>query len=249
MDLTFKTEVFEGPLELLLSLIEKNRINMYDIPIALLADQYLDAIAGIPADMESLSSFLVMAATLLEIKSKMLLPLPKKQAGEDEPDPRDELVRRLQEYARIKEAARLLKDMAEEGGNALCRAPDAAFFGAIGGRAGEIGVGELLDGLDAERLFAVFLDVLGRRESRTDKVRAGFGSVERDSYTVEEKIALISEMLAKTGRISLRRVFADCRCKLEKIVAFLALLELIRLGNVRLSQKTAFGEIKLETRG
>ena len=250
MELTYKTETFEGPLDLLFTLIEKNRISMYDIPIAMLADQYLEAVAGLPLDMESLSSFVVMASTLLEIKSKMLLPPPQKQIregeGEDDADPRDELIRRLREYARVKEACKLLEGMAEDGARAVYRPPDAELFSLLAESAGSgSDVGEILGTLDAERLYAVFLDILGRRESRTDKIRAGFNSVERDSHTVEEKIALLNDLTAKTGRTSLTRVFRDCRSKLEKVVTFLALLELIRLRSVRIAQKTAFGEITI----
>ncbi|MCL2461447.1 MAG: segregation/condensation protein A [Defluviitaleaceae bacterium] len=245
MELTFKTEAFEGPLDLLLNLIEKNRINLYDIPIALLTDQYLEAIAGLPGDMDSLSSFIVMASTLLEIKSKMLLPLPPKQAGEEEADPRDELVRRLQEYARIKEAAKLLSAMSDGGGKRLYRLPDAGLFAAL--RIPEpSGVGDILDGLDEERLFAAFLDVMNRCEGRTDKVRAGFNSVEKDSYTIDEQIGVIGGMMAKTGKTSLTKVFAGCRCKMEKIVTFLALLELIRQRRVRIMQKSVFEDIVIQ---
>ena len=242
MELTYKTEVFEGPLDLLLSLIEKNRINMYDIPIDLLTDQYLAAIAGLPADMESISSFIVMASTLLEIKSKMLLPLPPKPDEDEACDPREELARRLLEYAAIKEAARLFGGMAEDGGKRLCRPPDAELLDSLRERPGD-GVDDILEGLDAERLYVVFLDILGRREGRTDKIRAGFNSVEKDSFTVEEKISLINDMLAKTGRTSLTRVFTGCRSRIEKVVTFLALLELIRLRHVRITQKSIFEDI------
>ena len=232
---------FEGPLDLLLHLIDKNEINIYDIPIAELTDQYMMYVDN--HNMNSISEFILMAATLLEIKSKMLLPLPQK----DEPsaDPRQELVERLIEYKRFRQAADLLA--ARSGiANRVYRKPDSAFINilklSLEKHSDEI-VNELLSDINLDKLFDVFESVIKRQELRTDKIRCGFDSVKREIFTIDDKISFIKSLLAISKEIIFREIFSESGSRRELVVTFLALLELIKQKEVRFRQEHAFGDI------
>jgi len=243
MDISLKLDTFEGPIELLYHLIEKNEIDIHDIPIAQLADQYIEIIKDFPPDMESLSSFLVMAATLLEIKSKLLLP-PKKKDDEEALDPREELVRRLLEYKKFREISEILKSKGSELGTAVFKEMDKTVSGLFELPPGE--VSEVLDGVSLNSLFDVFIDVLNRKELKVDKIRSSFGSVKRDEFTIEEKINHLKSILKFRKKISFREVFENFSDKGEVIVTFLALLELIKQKEVRIKQTDIFKDIEIE---
>lgn len=243
--INIKTEKFEGPFDLLYHLIEKNEIDIYDIPISTLADQYVNFLKTMPeTDMDSMSEFILMAATLLEIKSKMLLPkVACEDSGEDE-DPRSELVRRLVEYKKYKELTGFFKE--REG------LSDIVFYKNIDRTlpvteifTKPVDLDEILDGVSLDLLYKAFAEVLNRRELKTDKIRSSFKSVQKDLHTVEEKIEYIQGLLKNYESISFEAIFPNTAYKIEKIVTFLALLELIRLKSVKIYQVDLFGEIKI----
>jgi len=243
--LEVKLEAYEGPLDLLLQLIRRHEIDIYDIPISLLTDQYLKEIANVTPDMGELSEFLVMAATLLEIKARMLLPRPKADEDGEVEDPRDALVQKLLAYKQAQAiAVELQKNF------------------PIGERLTNRGDRELLAILTdttrtqfethittTDQLFAIFQEVSQRKENRRDRVRADYGKMQRDRFTVTEKVQHIQHVLSTKGQASLRNLFEDCHSRNEMVVTFLALLELVRRGEITTTQDASFADVILVSRG
>lgn len=233
-----KLDAYEGPLDLLLRLIEKNEIDIYDIPIAQLTDQYLEIINAFAPDMDGISEFLLMAATLLEIKSRMLLPKPP---AEDEPaDPREVLVRQLLEYKRCKTLADQLKSFPGPG-TRLIRGGDPT----LPERLAAYSPAQVMEDFPLEALWRVFADVVKRRELRIDRIRAPYGDMPRERFTVEEKITLIDRYLSVRGSFYLSDLFEACDSREEMLVTFLALLEMIRLGRLHVQQTRVFEDIEV----
>lgn len=225
-----KLERFEGPLDLLLHLISRDEIDIYDIPIAHITRQYLEYIELMRMlDLEVAGEFLVMAATLMRIKAKMLLPVPP-SLEEDEIDPRDELVQRLLEYRQFKEAAGTLKDREEKRRLLYERGhvPDDDEAGPL--PLAPATLFHLLDALNR---------VLARLPARTVL------ELEGEAYDIEEKIAGIHRRVLVAGRLSFETLLAECRSRLEMIVTFLALLELLKLNRLVAVQAATFGDIEL----
>ncbi|MDR1209818.1 MAG: segregation/condensation protein A [Clostridiales bacterium] len=239
-----KLEAFEGPFELLLRLIDVNEINIYDIPIAELTDQYLAYVADLPADMDSMSEFALMAATLIEIKSKTLLPKPPKGEDEDESDPRAELVARLIEYKRYRLAAEAFSESRERASLLFYRGAEGLVFVSA-----PPDLSEVLGGVSPGSLYRAFEDVLARRASREDTIRAGFGEVARDAFSVAEKAAEITAALSRYGEAEFDALFPRSASRGEIIATFLALLELIKARRVTVRQEAAFGAITIAARG
>jgi segregation and condensation protein A len=232
-----KLETYEGPLHLLLRLIERAEINIHDIPIAELTEQYLEAIKDLPADMENISDFIVMAATLLEIKSRMLLPKPP-QPETDEDDPRDALVRRLLEVKHCRDIAAELQRFPAPG-QRLVRAGEA---GLVSRYAVPV-PGAVLTDVEIDSLWELFSEVMSRREARKDPVRAGYGDMPRERFTVTAAIAGLRGRLQAHGQFKLSDVLEECVNRGEMVVTFLALLEMIRQGLVRVRQDRLFREV------
>jgi len=245
VDISVNLDAYTGPLDLLYQLIEKNEINIHDIPIAKLTDQYIKIVAGLPPDMESLSLFLVMAATLLEIKSKMLLP-SKVVDDEDELDPREELVRRLLEYKKFKEISAVLSSKSEGAHTAIYKGMDQSVEALLTAPLPEIN--ELLEDVSPNQLLSVFMDILSRKELKVDRIRSSFNSVRRDTFTIEEKISHLKALLKAKKRLSFHEFFEDGADKIEVVVTFLALLELIKQKEAAVKQSSSFGEIVVEMR-
>jgi segregation and condensation protein A len=227
---TVKLERFEGPLDLLLHLIKRDEVDIYDIPIAHITQQYLaylDLIRSL--DLEVAGEFLVMAATLMRIKARMLLPVVRPEEEEPE-DPREELVQRLLEYRQFKEAAGTLQ--AREAERRLLHergmVPDEDEAGPL-----PLAPATLFDLLDALNR------VLARLPERA------IYEVQGEIFTIEEKMALIQRRLAEDRTLSFGRLLESCRLRMEAIVTFMALLELMRLGEVRIVQSELFGDITL----
>ena len=238
-----RLDAFEGPLDLLYDLIEKNEIDIYDIPIAQLTDQYLEYLdAAEDKDMEGMSAFLVMAATLLEIKSKLLLPKPK-QEEEAEEDPREELVRRLLEYRKIKEATAGWKEREAEAAKILYKEADAALLEIR--KKEESSLEEFLDGVTRDALYAAFMQVMERKELRVDHIRSSFHSVKRDSFTIEEKVAYLRDLLSIQPQVSFFSLFRQDSSRMEVVVTFLALLEMMKQKEILVEQDQIFGEIAI----
>lgn len=246
-----KLSAFEGPFDLLFHLIDANEINLYDIPIASLTDQYLEYIAEFPADIDSMSEFALMAATLIEIKSKMLLPsLPTKNDDEKEEDPRAELVRRLVEYKVYKVAAEVFADKRALAENLFYR-PDMAAIEPIADTdssdSDKPDLSSLLSGVSPSILFRAFEEALARRAMRVDTIRSDFNSVTRDSFTIADKIDEIVLLLRTRKEFTFVEIFRENAEKDEMIASFLALLELIKLQRIIVTQYTAFGEIYIKS--
>lgn len=242
MEINFKLEAFEGPMELLLHLIAKNKMNIYDIPIAELTDQYLECIDMLDiTSMESMSEFIVMASTLLEIKSRMLLPKPETEE-EEEQDPREALINRLIEYKRFKDMADELNCRQKNAGYSYYKAPDKSLLDKIRKDIPK-SLDDILYGADMEMLRAAFEDVLRRQEIKTDKVRAGFKSVTREIFTIEDKKKHIANLLALNAQITFKSIFRKKASKNEIVVTFLAMLELIKIKEIFIKQDGLFDEI------
>ena len=224
-------ENFEGPLDLLLHLIKKSEINIYDIPIHLIAKQYLTYIEA----MESLNltvagEFLVMASTLLQIKSKMLLPPDEVVVDEEDgPDPREELVRRLLEYKRFKEAARQLDEHEQLWREVYSRGQSQA--------AALEPDESLLDSVSLFELVDVLQGILDRNPGKR------FMEIVPDNLTVRERMNAILEMLEEQESVNFVDLFEPACHRLVIIVTFLALLELMRLRTARVFQPEHFGPI------
>lgn len=222
-----KLEAFEGPLDLLLHLIKKEELDIYDIPIARVTRQYLEYIELMRMlDLDVAGEFLVLASDLMRIKARMLLPKPEEL--EEELDPRAELVRRLLEYRKYKEVAKDLKSREGERLGVYSR-----------GWTPEVTDEPIIEMQDTS--IYQLLDVM-----RTVMFRFGQEAVHRvarEEIKVEEKMDELLSALAQVDGVAFRSFVESCRSKLEVLVVFVALLELIRLRQVIVYQKAAFGEI------
>ena len=219
--LTFKLDVFEGPLDLLLHLISKNKVSIYDIPIVTITNQYFEALEIMSElDLEISSEFCVMAAQLLYIKSKMLLP---KQEEETDEDPREELARRLLEYQKYKQASQKLKEREFYYKYMYFKEPDEV----------EPLEPPLPDSYPIEKLMEAFYDVLERTKRRAPPPRKNFdGIVKRRVVSVKEKASRIINILGVKKRVSFVSIFDKDVDRPEIVATFLALLELIRMNRV-----------------
>ncbi|MBL7155766.1 MAG: segregation/condensation protein A [Candidatus Omnitrophica bacterium] len=232
--MTYKVQlpVFEGPLDLLLYLIKKDEINIYDIPIAKITDQYLEYLEVMKLlDLEIAGEFILMAATLMHIKSKMLLPAePKEEETPEEVDPREELVKKLIEYKKFKEVAGELKQLQLQRRDAFTRPPadevkpegEGSYFEA-----------SLFD------LITAFSKVL------KEVPKSAFHQVIKDEFTVSDKIHQILHMLVDKSKMFFSELFRGTRTRDEVVTIFLALLELVKLKEIIVIQKLAFDEIEI----
>lgn len=235
MSYKLKLDVFEGPLDLLLYLIKKDDIDVRDIPIAAVTEQYLQYIEMMKMlDLEVVGEFLVMAATLIQIKSRMLLPPDPADIEDDEEDPRQDLVRRLQEYKLFKEVAAQLKEKEIERQKLYPRKIDDDMRK------------EMED--DAKEVYfeANLFDLINAFSQAVAKLKdKDVYEIEQEEYTVEEKIHEILHSLLKKPVGVLTDFFSAARSKSEVIVTFMAVLELIRLKEVRVRQKRLFADIEV----
>ena len=182
MGIPVKLQVFEGPLDLLLHLIDKNKIDIYDIPIVEITNQYMDYIKAMEReDLNVMSEFLVMAATLLDIKCKMLLPKEVTEDGEEE-DPRQELVEQLLQYKMYKYMSYELRDRELDGGRTMYK--DPTIPEEVMDYVEPVDLDELLGDLTLATLNRVFQDVIRRQEDKIDPVRSKFGKLEKEEVTV-----------------------------------------------------------------
>ncbi|HRZ40522.1 MAG TPA: segregation/condensation protein A [Candidatus Omnitrophota bacterium] len=236
MSYKLKLDVFEGPLDLLLYLIKKNDLDICDIPIAQVTDQYLEYIEMMKMlDLEIVGDFLVMAATLIQIKSRMLLPPdPGQQEEQEQEDPRDELVRRLQEYKVFKEIAEQLKLKEQERQKLFPRKADQEF------------AQELKDDAKEVVFEANLFDLINAFSKALERFKEdSVYEVQKEEYTVEDKIHHILHSLLKRPHVVLTDLFIESKNKMEVIVSFMAVLELIRLKEIKVIQKRLFSEIEI----
>src|SRR5450432_1672482 len=228
-----KLEVFEGPLDLLLYLSKRDEIDIYDIPIEHITKQYLAYLDAFKIlDLDVAGDFVVMAANLIYIKSRSLLPVNQQPPDEmtEEDDPRWELVRQLLEYKKFKDAAGHLqtRELARE--NLFARIPEKPEF-ASERPLGEVNIFDLIN---------AFQNVL-KRLNQTENLREIF----EENFTVSDKIDLIMKMTASNVTLKFSELFASVSSRTEVVVTFLAVLELIRLKQIRAMQPTEFGEIEI----
>lgn len=235
IDYKVRLEIFEGPLDLLLYLIKRDEIDIYDISIERITRQYLEYLQAFKElNIEVAGEFVVMAATLIYLKSRSLLPVDQQPPEEDadEDDPRWELIRQLIEYKKFKEAASQLhvRELEQERmftreGGSLAALADAPL------QLGEVGIFQLIN---------AFQNVIKRVDARED-LREIFG----EHFTVSEKIDVILQRVADGARIRFTELFGEIASRVEIVVTFLALLELIRLRQIRVIQADPFGEIEI----
>jgi segregation and condensation protein A len=230
-----KLDLFEGPLDLLLYLIKKDDIDIKEIPIVKITEQYMQYIEMMKMlDLDVVGDFLVMAATLMQIKSKMLLPPDPSEVTEEELDPRDELVRRLMEYKKFKEVANDLQQKETWRKDFFSRSNEEGALDQIKKDAKDVYFeANLFD------LITALSDALKRIPEEV------LHEIVKEEFTVEQKIHDLLHTLIDQPTILLRDIFARSRTKIEVIVTFLAILELIRLKEIKIMQQTIFGEIEV----
>lgn len=223
MKIDVKLEAFEGPLDLLLHLIEKNKVNIYDIPIVEITNQYMEYIQEMErsTSMESMSEFLVMAATLLKIKSRMLLP---KEEKEEEEDPREELARRLYEYKKFKEASREMRKSEFASEHMVFRHEENIKFP----------IPEYSRHHDLSELADAFNSIYQRRVRRAKpEKRAFYGIVGREKVSVDDMAEKVRGVLKHRHRVGFAELFREEDSRPEMIATFLAVLEMIKLSRIR----------------
>lgn len=245
MELEVKLQAFEGPLDLLLHLIEKNKVDIYDIPIVEITEQYLDYVSKMPKDdLDLASEFLVMAATLIDIKSRMLLPKEIDENGE-EIDPRAELVEKLIEYKMYKYAATELRDMQVYAGKSMYKEPTVPE--EVRKYEQPVDLDQLLSGVNLSKLNEIFQMVLKRQVDKIDPVRSKFGKIEMEEVSLPEKMEFVSTTIKKRKKCSFKQLLQTSKSKVEVIVSFLAILELIKVGEIEVRQDETFGDIYIDS--
>ncbi len=244
MGIPVKLEVFEGPLDLLLHLIDKNKIDIYDIPIVLITEQYMAYIKQMEKrDLDVMSEFLLMAATLLDIKCRMLLPKEVDEDGEEE-DPREELVRQLLEYKMYKYMAIELKDKELNGLNTFYR--KAHIPDEIQKYEPPVDLNMLLDGITMHKLNTVFKDVMKRTNEKLDPIRSKFGKIEKEEVTLDEKLDYVEQYTRMHSRFSFRQLLENQKSRMHIVVTFLAILEMMKSGKIRVLQQSVYDEIMIQ---
>ena len=226
-DVSLKLTAFEGPLDLLMHLIESNKIDIYDIPIVEITEQYIGYLRNLQEfDMELASEFLVMAATLLQIKSRMLLPKEAREDEDEGEDPRQQLVEMLVEYRRIKKAAQNLRYLKEEADRYASREPMFANL-----------VERYVPSYPVRDLLLALANVLRETGGRP------LAYIEPQAFSVQEKMAEILQRLQGPAQgFLLSELFASGKAG-EKVAAFLGVLELLKMGLITISQHQAFAPI------
>ncbi|MGI6011038.1 MAG: segregation and condensation protein A [Ruminococcus sp.] len=247
MGIPVKLQVFEGPLDLLLHLIDKNKIDIYDIPIVEITNQYLDYIREMQRqDLNVMSEFMVMAATLIDIKCRMLLPKEVNDEGEEE-DPRDELVQRLLEYKTYKYMSYELRERMAEASRSVYR-PSSMPKEVLSYRP-KVDVKELVGDMNLDKLRRIFENVMKRQEEKVDPIRSKFGRIEKEEVSLPDKMTYVEAFARKKKKFSFRDLLEKQCSKTQVVVTFLAILELMKTGLIRISQEHIFDDIKIEVRG
>ncbi len=243
-ELTFKLEKFEGPLDLLLHLIERDKIDIFDIPIVQITAEYMDYIAQMEEeDLDLVSDFLVMAATLLEIKSRMLLPKEVDEDTGEEIDPRAELVARLLEYRKYKYMAQELERQEDVAELYFYKPPTIPK--EVEKYVPPIDLDRLLQDVTLDRLRKVFEEVIRRRDESVDQMRSRFGVIKREKISLEGRIREVLKYVRGHHRISFRHMVAEKKDKMEVVVSFLAVLELMKMGRITAVQEKPFGDLDI----
>lgn len=222
-EMKYRLEAFEGPLDLLLTLIKKNKVSIWDIPIVEITAQYLEAIEGIEkSELDNTGEFVVMASQLLYIKSKMLLPT--EENDEDEEDPREELARRLYEYKQIKEASMEMRKNEFSSVSMIFRDTEKI----------EMPVEEYSIHHDIKDLLEAFNNIYNRRiRRRKPEKKAFYGIVGREKVSVDDMVKKVNRLLDDLRDVDFEALFREDDSKPEMIATFLAVLEMIKLKKIR----------------
>lgn len=243
MGIPVKLEVFDGPLDLLLHLIEKNKVDIFDIPIVLITEQYLDYVSQMDTkDMDVMSEFLVMAATLVRIKSKMLLP-KEEEEEEAEEDPRQELVERLLEYKMYKYASYELKDRQYDAARVFFKEPSIP--DEIKDYKEDVDFDELLSDVTLSKLQSIFDSVMQKQVDKIDPIRSKFGDIEKEEINIEDQMLFVEEYAMLHGTFSFRKLLETGSGKGYMIVTFLSVLEMMKTGQLVVEQEEIFGDIHI----
>jgi Uncharacterized conserved protein len=246
MSIEIKLEAFEGPLDLLLHLITREELDIYDIPIVSITSQYISAIGDIDQiDLDMATEFIVMASTLLEIKSKMLLPDKNEVEVFDYSydDPRQELVKRLVEYKRYKDIANLLRESEGTLDEVIFREQDD-----LDKYVAHVPKETLNASMDSILLIEAVKRIVMKMNRFDENRQKYFKGIKRDLYTVDEKISLVRSRLNTDLYFEFNTLFGELITKEEVVVTFLALLELLKLKEVRIKQDDLFGDIVIQKR-
>ena len=243
MGIPVKLQVFEGPLDLLLHLIDKNKIDIYDIPIVEITNQYMEYIQAMEkSDLNVMSEFLLMAATLLDIKCRMLLPKEVNEEGEEE-DPRQELVEQLLQYKMYKYMSYELKDRQIEGDMVLYKEPTIPE--EVKNYEEPVDLDALLDGLTLAKLNQIFQDVMKKQGDKIDPLRSKFGKIEKEEVTLPEKLDFVEGYARQHKKFSFRSLLKTQSSKTQIVVTFLAILEMMKTGTIRIEQEQPFEDIMI----
>ena len=246
MNLEFKLQVFEGPLDLLLHLLDKNKVSIYDIPIVEITNQYMDYIRQMREnDLNIMSEFMVMAATLLDIKSRMLLPADETEEEEGE-DPRAELVQQLLEYKLYKCMAFELKDRQVDASRVFYKEPSIPE--EVAAYQPPIDTQELVADLSLNQLNDIFKSVLRRQRDKIDTIRSKFGEIKKEEISMEDNMDYLMDYAMHHRSFSFRQLLEKQSSRLEIIVTFLAVLELMKSGTILISQEHIFDDIKITSK-
>ncbi len=241
MAISVKLEKFEGPLDLLLHLIEKNKIDIYDIPIIEITAQYLDYVRQMQEeDMNVMSEFLVMAATLIDIKCRLLLPAEVNEEGEEE-DPRAELVQKLLEYKMYKQMSLELRDRQVDAARNLYR--DQHLPEEVEQYRPPLDYEQLIGDLNLGKLHEVFRSVIRRQEDKVDPIRSQYGRIEKEEIDMDLKTLYVEAYAREHKTFSFRKLLEKQGSKAEIIVTFLIILELMKVGKICISQEDLFDDI------
>ena len=244
MAIPVKLNVFEGPLDLLLHLIDKNKIDIYDIPIVEITDQYMEYIRSMEEEnLGVMSEFMVMAATLLDIKCRMLLPKEVNEDGEEE-DPRAELVEKLLEYKMYKYMSYELKDRMDEAANVYYKKPSVPK--EVLQYREPVDPKELLAGVTLEKLNEIFQSIIRRQEDKIDPIRSRFGKIEKEEVSLSDKMLQLKAYAGGHRRFGFRDLLENQCSRVQVIVTFLSVLELMKMGHLHVDQDSLFGEIQIE---
>ena len=239
MGMTFQLKDFDGPLDLLLHLIGKAQVDIKDIFVSEITDQYIESVRNAPdLDMDDATDFLVMAATLLEIKSRAMLPKPPK-LEENEEDPEEALIRQLEEYKRFKETAAAMQQFEKAAQDIFTKLPEEY---PLPPQETE------LVGLTLEGLTEAFLRIWARKpaaDEEGEQNRYAPRDIRRDEHTVQECMLTLLHGIRRKGRMRFDEAFSDAPTKEEVVTLFLAMLELLKLGEMHLEQESVYSDIIL----
>lgn len=247
MSINIKIQNFEGPFDLLLHLIKKNEMDIYDIQIYEITSQYLQYLNEMKEmDLEITSEFIVIAATLIEIKSKLLLPVSKNEEEEntEEKDPRKELIERLVEYKKFKYIAQILRS--KEEGTGVMYPKKAEIIEDLNPKNNVVPLNEILKDITMLDLYNIYNNLLHIYESKMNTANVIQREIPVDSFKIEDKMDHLKEIIHPGKKLYFSSIMKDCGSKIEVVVTFLALLELIKLKSVKVLQEKSFTEIYIE---